>query len=217
MEQKAPLTKRQKIGVIVSASILALVVVAVIVGSIVRAGQATPATSTPSPSSSASATLPSASASPGATAAPGSSESPAPNSESPIAPEMAPVAPTDEAEGPDGVVIQLEKIESVDGVAAAPGEIAGPSVRLSVTIRNDSAAPVNLGFAVVNAYIGADRVPAGTLMSPGGKPFGGTILPGESATGVYIFLIPEDQRGDVTVAVDYAPGQPTAVFRGALN
>jgi hypothetical protein len=115
------------------------------------------------------------------------------------------------------VKVSIAKVESVKGVAVAPGEIAGDAVRLTVRVVNGSAAPLDLGLAVVNAYVGPQRTPAGSLMNPGGKPFGGTLAPGGQADGVYLFVVPPAQRDDVTVTVYHAPDQPTTAFRGPLR
>ena len=145
--------------------------------------------------------------------------SPTPNSgtDSPVSPELPPVAPDQEAVGQDGVRVALPLIEPVQGEAVAPGEISGPSIRVTARITNGTRQQVDLGYAVVNAYIGSERAPASTLTKPGGAPFQGVLQPGESADGVYLFLIPEAQRANVTITVDYAPGVPTIVFTGSVG
>ena len=75
---------------------------------------------------------------------------------------------------------------------------------------------MDLGLVAVNAYVGKDRVPAGTVTKPGGMPLAGELAEGRSADGVYLFVVPITQRGDVTVAVDYRADTPTAVFRGPM-
>lgn len=116
----------------------------------------------------------------------------------------------------DRVAVSLSRIEAVQGVAFAPGEIAGPALRVTVRLSNDASTLLDLGLVTVNAYIGKDRVPAGTVTKPGGRPFEGELAAGRSADGVYLFVVPVAQRGDVTVTVDYRAGVPTAVFRGAM-
>lgn len=135
----------------------------------------------------------------------------------PIPPEAAPVAPTATATGADRVSVSLAKVESVDGKAVAPGEISGPAVRLTVKINNGASSQLDLGLTVVNAYTGKNKVPAGTVVLPGGRPFAGKLAPGQSADGVYLFVIPKSQRQDVSVAVDYGAGVETMVFRGPLG
>ncbi|GAB3308199.1 hypothetical protein EK0264_07590 [Epidermidibacterium keratini] len=131
-------------------------------------------------------------------------------------PELAPVAPDAEVVTPSGIVISLGKLETLSSDAVAPGEIAGPAIRATVVIDNASTAPLDLEYVVVNAYYGADRTPAGTAMTPGGAPFEGAVEAGASAQGVYLFTIPEQERSDVTITVDYKSGEASAVFQGDL-
>lgn len=131
--------------------------------------------------------------------------------------ELEPVAPEVIVEAPNGAVVSLDRIEAVHGQANVGGEISGPAIRVSVAIRNDGTEPVDLEYVVVNAYSGADRAPAGSIMQPGGKPFAGSLAAGESAEGVYLFSIGESDRGDVAVTVDYGVGEPIVVFRGDLT
>jgi hypothetical protein len=126
------------------------------------------------------------------------------------------VGPTRTATASDRISVSLGRIEAVQGVAYAPGEIAGPALRVTVRLVNDGPTPLNLGLVAVNAYIGKDRVPAGTVTKPGGKPFAGELAQGRAADGVYLFVVPLDQRRDVTVTVDYSADVPTAVFRGPM-
>lgn len=135
----------------------------------------------------------------------------------PVAPELEPAAPDQTVQAPDGVAVRLAQVEHVEGEAVAAGETSGPAVRLTVEVTNGTDAPLDLSYAVVNAYTGEDRVPAGRLVQPGGRPFEGELAPGESGTGVVLFSIPDADRDDVTVAVEYAPGTSTVVFRGDLS
>lgn len=128
--------------------------------------------------------------------------------------EMPPVGLDSEADRPDGVVIALKKIESIAGEAKLPGEIAGPALRLTVTIKNGTNSDLSLDSVVVNGYRGAKQIPLEMLTSPGGSPFTGTLKPGEQAEAVYIFAVDGTHRSDVTFTVDATPGQPAAVFRG---
>ncbi|GII99194.1 hypothetical protein CLV28_2351 [Sediminihabitans luteus] len=153
----------------------------------------------------------------GPSAEPTSDAAAGPASDAPVAQELDPVEPTDTATGEDGVTAALTKVEAVDGEAVAPGEISGPAVRLTVEVTNGSDEDLDLSGAVVNAYVGPDRAPAGTLTKPGGVPFEGVVAPGESGSAVVLFDIPEEQRGDVTVTVDYRTGTPTVAFRGDLS
>ncbi len=116
----------------------------------------------------------------------------------------------------NGLTAQVLGIEAVDGVAQGPGEVSGPSIRFTVTITNDTTAAVDLTSAVVTVDYGADRTPAGQLYEPGASPMPTTVAAGSTASGVYVFSIPVDQRGLVHITVDYAVGVPPLVFTGAV-
>lgn len=134
----------------------------------------------------------------------------------PVPPERPAVAPRRTATASDRVSVSLSRIEAVQGVAYAPGEIAGPALRVTVRLVNNGSTSLDLGLVAVNAYVGKDRVPAGTVTKPGGKPLSGELAKGRSADGVYLFVVPTTQRQDVTVTVDYRADVPTAVFRGPM-
>lgn len=132
-------------------------------------------------------------------------------------PELPPVAPEKPADNGQGLVAEITAMKSVQGEAVQPGDIAGPAVQFRLTLTNDTDADVDLGLIAVNAYLGEERTPAIGLVKPGGAPFEGVLEPGDSAKGVYVYNIPEDQRDDVTLTVDYRAGQPAFVFRGRVG
>ncbi|QHT54779.1 hypothetical protein GXP71_00805 [Cellulomonas sp. H30R-01] len=114
-----------------------------------------------------------------------------------------------------GVTAELTKVESVAGEAQGPGEVAGPAVRVTVRLTNGTAAAVPLTQAVVNVYAGQDLAPGEPLSGPGGRPFTGSVPPGATATGVYVFNVPADQRDRLQVTVSYDPTVTTVLFEGA--
>lgn len=115
----------------------------------------------------------------------------------------------------DQVVVSVSSVEAIDGTGQGPGNIAGPALRVTVSLENrtDGVVPVD-GVAVSVAY-GPDLVPASPLEDPSRFPFGGNLGPGESADGVYVFTVPADQRDAVTISVGYLASAPIAVFTGA--
>ena len=130
----------------------------------------------------------------------------------------APAVPlTATADFGTGMKLRVEKIESVEGVARGTGEIAGPALRLTLRVSNDSNSAVSLESAVVDVTTGADRTPAPTLTGPGGKPFEGEVRAGGSMTAVYVFAVPEVARDHLQVAVSYASGAPVVLLAGAAG
>lgn len=187
--------------------VIAVVVIAVIVYfAVTSAGSGKPGAG-PSPSASASSQSgdPSGQPTPDPSATPGTM------------PELAPVAPDEPSDNGEGLVAEITAMKSVEGEAVQAGEIAGPAVQFSLRLTNDTDEPIDLGFIAVNAYIGEAMTPAGGLVKPGGAPFEGTLKAGDSAEGVYVYNVPESQRADVTLTVDYRAGQPSFVFRGTVG
>lgn len=150
------------------------------------------------------------------TTGPGKSASPSKPTTAPI-PEMTPTKPNVEVTQENDVAVSLTKIESVQGEARLPGEIAGPAIRVTVRVRNGSSTALDVGNVRVNAYYGNDQTPAGVLTAPGGKPFEGKIAPRTEAEGVYLFAIPISERNSVRITVDTTAGVPVAVFTGRMG
>ena len=115
-----------------------------------------------------------------------------------------------------GVTASIGTIEAVQGEAKGPGEVAGPAIRFTVSISNKTSAAIDLGSTVVTVDYGADRTPALELFSPGASPLPGSVGAGDTATAVYIFTVPADQRGLVHITVDYTVGVPPLEFTGAV-
>jgi hypothetical protein len=124
------------------------------------------------------------------------------------------VAIDEEADPGTGMSFRLERLEAVKGEANGPGEIAGPAVRVTVVATNDTGAPVLLETVVVDLQYGPDDSSAAPLSGPGAVRFTGELAQGASATGVYVFDVPLDQRGEVSVIVSYLASVSPVVFTG---
>lgn len=211
---------------VVLAVAAAVIIVAGIVWAAIATGSGAPAAPTPSASSEptgSAATAPATASAPtrSASAAPSGPPASTPpstgtTSGSPIAPEAEPVAPDEVAEQEE-VEVELVRVEQVEGEAIAPGEIAGPAIRLTIEVRNGSSEPIDAGLIAVNAYFGEERSPGNPLMQPGGSPFGGSVAAGDTARGVYLFESGTADLADTLVGVDVLPGEPTFTFRGDLR
>jgi hypothetical protein len=207
-----------------TAWIIGIAAAAVILGTII-AFALMPRDSSAETAPSASATAsprPSESGTPSEAASPVPLESPGAPSPSPSAPaeadpfpELAPVEP-EQPGSADGITASLTRFESVTGEVVGPGDVAAAAVRVTVDITNTGTNPLDLNLVVVNAFIGEERDPAETYEQPGGDPVNGSLAPGETATGVYLFRIPEDRRDDVIFVLDYRAGLPAITFRGPV-
>ena len=165
-----------------------------------------------------------------ATAPPPSSESSAPSSGSaaPADPAASPVA-ADELPTAlpavaltESVVVEevrgsLVSVEAIDAQATGRGNVAGPALRVTVRIQNDTGSALSLDEVSVNLSFGPAGTPASPIEDSSQRAFPGTLPAGESADGTYVFSVPVDQRGDVTIQVGYRAGAPIAVFSGPVD
>ena len=202
---------RRKTWLWIALAAVIAIVIAVIVYFAVTAGSSEGGTPTAGPSPSASSSAPAESPDPSAQPTPDPAATPG------TMPELAPVAPDQPSDNGEGLVARITAMKAVQGEAVQAGEIAGPAVQFTLRLTNDTDAPLDLGLIAVNAYIGEALTPAGGLVKPGAAPFEGTLAVGDSTDGVYVYSIPENQRGDVTVTLDYRAGQPAFVFRGTVG
>ena len=188
-----------------------------------------------SPSAAGADTTPAGTSStdPAATSGAPAEQSAAPATEVPEVPTPTPTGPTADADqGPvelpavaldapapvgNGVVATLPLIESIQASATGPGNIAGPALRVTVQVTNGTDQPVSLGGVATNLYLGPDRTPASPVDDPSQAPFTGTVAPGASATAVYVFSVPADDRSAVTVEVGYQAGAPLLQFTGPVG
>jgi len=130
-------------------------------------------------------------------------------------PAALPAAALDEPVVLEGVTVDVPAIEAIDAEAQGKGSISGPAVRVTVRLQNGTAAPLVLDDAVVTLVFGADSAPASPVEDPSSVPFSGTVAPGDEGEGVYVFRVPANQRGAVTVQVAVRPGASVVTFAGA--
>jgi hypothetical protein len=197
-------TRRRGVVILVVVVVVA-VVVALVAWSVTSNAPSPSATASASTSPTDAAPTPSASASaPAESAEPDSGEVTVDIREFD---ETAPIS--------DEVSVALSDLEAVEGEASMPGEIAGPSIRFTVTFTNDSDKAYSLLGALPNVYFGPDQVPAIELAEPGREPFPEEVAPGKTASGTFIYNVPVDMRDQVRITVDYEAAEPALVFEGA--
>ncbi|MDQ4054736.1 MAG: hypothetical protein M3237_18860 [Actinomycetota bacterium] len=205
-------------GAVVVAAGLVLMVV-------VRDPDPQPATSTAS--SPEASTLPSPSPTGGGTPThPQPSRSAASDALTPGSPETVtvepavtkpPVALDEPASFGSGLVARVTGLEAVRGEATGPGETAGPALRVVVEIRNTSGRAVSLARSIVTVSYGRDPAPGVALSGPGVRPLAGSVGAGGSATGSYVFGVPEDERDKIQVSISVDAAQPTVIFEGSAS
>lgn len=157
----------------------------------------TTSTSDPSGDTSTTTTAGGAGPSPSATTAPTTS----PPTGRPVADQIKPpVPPRTPADLGSGVVITLVSAETRDVGASLPGETAGPAVISTLEIRNGTNQPFDLSSIAVTASYG-DGTPAIVNRSDPAKDFSGTLAPGATARGVFIFRVSEKEADSLVLEV----------------
>lgn len=192
-----------------------------------------------SPAGSSSTASPTAQASPSASAAPASpaaAPTPSPTPRPPLIPppgaedvdastpdgpvEAAPLptteaALTEQVAFDTGMVIEIVAVDAIEVSAETPGEVDGSAVRVTVSASNGSTEPQSVDSAVVTVET-ADEYGVGTTAG-NPSPLAGTVAPGATASGVYIFMLDPAADREITVSVNYAAGEPVAVFTGTTS
>lgn len=170
-------------------------------------GDAADRTSSASPTPSATQILP-----PGATDAPDAGDGPQ---------EAAPL-PTEEAALGEtvafdtGISVVIDKVESVTVEAETPGEVSGTAVVVTVTATNDASEAQSLDSAVVTLSA-LDGEPGIGTTAGEPDPLSGSLEPGQDASGRYVFMLGAAKDRDVSVSVNYAAGEPVAIFTGKAS
>jgi hypothetical protein len=114
-----------------------------------------------------------------------------------------------------GLTVKITSVASVAGTGAGPGDVNGPSIQVRMSVKNSTSKTVRLSNVVVNGYYSKAHTPASPLPKPGGKTFPETLAAGKTATGVFVFSIPKNQRQLVSITFDYSVKTSVVVFQGS--
>ena len=115
-----------------------------------------------------------------------------------------------------GLKVRLVGVTSEQAEASAPGEIAGPAVRVSVDAVNRGDDPVSLDSVVVFVSYGPDQSPASEFGSLS-EPLAGDLAPTGSRSGSYVYAVPPDALADLRVEISYTGSAPTVAFEGSVD
>jgi hypothetical protein len=132
-------------------------------------------------------------------------------------PSLAAVALDKPAAVGNGITAEVVSLDAVRGTGRGPGNISGPALRATVHIINRTGRSVSLDGVAVELFYGRGRTPASPLDDPSGVPFHGTLTPGGTAEGSYVFSVPAGDRDVVTLSVGYQAGAPFLVFTGSAR
>lgn len=199
----------------VAGAIAAVVVVLIIVAVVLTGGSGRDGGTPGAAAATTTAATPSAPATGEVTAPPISPSPTGPTSDATALPPSQEAVPLDAPAQVGDVGVSLTRLEAIQGQATAPGDVAGPALRVTVRLENGTTDPLDLLGVSVGLSYGADPMPASPLGDPSAATFSGMLEPGGTADAVYVFRVPADARDSVTVSVGHQPGAPYAVFTGA--
>lgn len=114
-----------------------------------------------------------------------------------------------------GVEVRLDKVESIETKAQAPGEISGPGVAITVTVSNSSGQDVDPSGLEIAMTDGKGRPGSGMTGAPA-KWLSARIPSGAEASGIYVFATRGAPRNPITVSVAVSPGAPKVNFTGRI-
>jgi hypothetical protein len=127
------------------------------------------------------------------------------------------VALDEPASPAEGLQVTVDSTEPVQAEGMGPGGMSGPAVAVVVTVHNTTDAPIEtLGGTVTVAY-GPDALPADPSLQAGDRPLPQVVAAGETVSGTYTFMVPEDQREDLVITASYRASDPAVVFTGGAG
>ncbi len=115
-----------------------------------------------------------------------------------------------------GLTARVTANQKISFSAQLPGEVSGPAAKVTIQFVNNSAAAISLANVVVNDE-DAKAVPCTAVQSSPNAPVSGSLAPGKSATGVYVFELPTSYVAPLTVSVSYTTAAPVVLFVGDLS
>jgi len=118
----------------------------------------------------------------------------------------------------NGVVVRVVGVEPTLTRGAGVGDSAGEAAE-AVTVRVDNGTnePVNLDNVTVDLNAGRLHTPGRPSEGPPSHALAGVLAASRSAQGVYVFVVPPADRGNVVLTFSYTPEHPTVLFTGALR
>ena len=128
----------------------------------------------------------------------------------------APIPVTATADFGTGVTAHVVSNTKITFSAKLPGEISGPAAQVTVAFTNGSSAPVSLANVVVNDS-DAKGTPFVAGASSPAAPVSGTLAPGKTVTGVYVFELAPGYVAPLTLSVSYSTAAPVVLFVGDVK
>lgn len=118
----------------------------------------------------------------------------------------------------DGLRLAVTGITQGRVTGQGPGVVLGePKTEIGLSMTNRTGRVVNLDQVVVTLVYGSERRTSRPVYDDRARDFNGVLRPGGSATATYLFSVPPDELGDVTMFVDFDGRHTVARFRGSAR
>lgn len=105
--------------------------------------------------------------------------------------------------------MHLKSVELTQAEADGIGQIAGPALMLEIGIDNESKDELDLSRMEITAYVGKDLTPTNLLTDSRSVALPAAVKSGETVEGTYLFSVPNDEPG--TVTIQFNSGNETEV------
>jgi hypothetical protein len=109
------------------------------------------------------------------------------------------------------VVVTVSNIRTATVSGSGPGEIAGEAAIFAVGVRNQTTAAVDLGGFTVTASYGKD-LPASPSNAAPAAALSGSLKPGGTAAGTYVFRMPASEIDSLKIEVSSNTSPNIVVF-----
>jgi hypothetical protein len=113
------------------------------------------------------------------------------------------------------MTVSIDSVVATTVTAETPGEVSGSALIVTVSLTNVGSEPQSIDSAVVTVVADNGDLAIPTTAGPN-NPFGGEVLPGQSATGQYVYMLDPAKGRSITVSVNYSAGAPVAEFSGEV-
>lgn len=136
-------------------------------------------------------------------------------------PTEAPPLSEQSGELDEAITLSTEMVVAIDAITTTtitpetPGEFAGSAVVVEVSVTNTSDVAQNIDSAVVMLVTDDGEVGVATTAGPN-NALRGDVEPGATVMGSYVYMLDPAQGRAVTVSVNYAAGEPIALFSGQV-
>lgn len=128
----------------------------------------------------------------------------------------APVSLSETASVEGTLKASIQRVSDTAVTAKGPGEVAGPGVAVTVAVTNASKTTLALD-AISLTMTDSGGKPCSFVPVPDVTPLTGTLAPGASATGDYVFTIATDRRAPITIGLIYGPSTSILLFTGDVR